>query len=166
MSIWLVWPAFRRISFPVCFCWIGPQETSREIWRAELKQQPYYFSHMESQGSCFYCTLLLLCSPWWLGQHPGLQGSTTPCFFLRFPWLLNQLCARLRDKECQFLLQDTLHQGWRWWVTDTASCPILWVSAHAHGFYLLLTLPNFTTVFPSLAQVSARASYYIQIGRF
>ena len=98
------------------------------------------------------------------GSHPGLHCSIVSCFFLQFLWLLSQVCAKLCDKGGQLPLQDSLHRGWRWWVSDMASCPSLWVLAQAHGFYLILTLPNFISVFPSLAQFSARASCYIQIG--
>ena len=134
-------------------------------WDLEVQTEAAVISFLTRGRSGQLLLLHTLASPLGdCGSHPGLHCSIMSCFFLHFLWLLSQVCAKLCDKGGQLPLQDSLHRGWRWWVTDMASCPSLWVSAQAHGFYLILTLPKFISVFPSLAQFSARASCYIQIG--
>lgn len=120
-------PKLNFLEFPSLdvYAELGPPETFPETWRPELKQQAYYFSHVGGQDSCVYCTFLLLT----LVTVAALQACTALHRVLLLPSVSLTAepgnCAKLYDKEVSFPCRIPLHQGWRWWVTDMASCPSL-----------------------------------------
>lgn len=120
----------------------GSQETFPEVRRTELKQQSYYFFTHGSSGKL----LLLHIMPSLLTL---LAGAASRPAMLHLVLPLPSLSLTAEPCVCfgpwqrwKLLPQDTLHQGWRWWVTDTASCPSLWVSVHAVGSTLFSSFPT------------------------